>query len=149
MMLSKSACLQHRMAELRDRMTGFLTKSTSLGISLFKNALFQQRMSMSWQCMRGKTIALYRRRYSDGTLQIRLTKDRLPGEKTKIRTLEDFEAMVHIATTNTKHSSTARQVNINPPTRSLFILYPNSQYIRDSLVAQRVKSLPAMRETQI
>ena len=81
-MLLKSACLQHRMAELRDRVTGFLTKSTSLRISLFNNALFQQRMSVSWQCMRGKTIAPYHHRFSDGTLQIRLTKDRLPGEKT-------------------------------------------------------------------
>ena len=57
--------------------------------------------------------------------------------------------MVHIATTNTKHSSTARQMNTNPPTRSLFFLCPITQYIRGSLVAQVVKNLPAKRETQI
>ena len=57
--------------------------------------------------------------------------------------------MVYIATTNTKHSSTAIQININPPTRSLFVLHPITQYIRGSLVAQVVKNLPAMRETQI
>ena len=57
---------------------------------------------MSWQCMRGKTIALYRRRYSDGTLQIRLTKDGLPGEKTKINLLT-HASYGHMGQFNNEH----------------------------------------------
>lgn len=63
--LWQSACLQHGMAELRGGMTGFLTTSTShvdLPISglavMWKKALFPQRMSESWHCIRGKTIPL-------------------------------------------------------------------------------------------
>ena len=117
MMLSKSACLQHRMAELRDRMTGFLTKSTSLGISLFKNALFQQRMSVSWQCMKGKTIALYHHRHSDGTLQIRLTKDRLPGEKTNINLLT-HASYGHMRELNNEHLKVQLELGLSISAKS-------------------------------